>query len=68
MTESVTGQSVETARRALTARFKDGAIDSAEIDARLLVGFVLGLDLTGLITAAQRQLNADEATRLEDFA
>jgi release factor glutamine methyltransferase len=65
---SFTGQSVETARRALTARFKSSAIDSAELDARLLVGAVLGLDLTGLITAAHRQLISDEATRLEDFA
>lgn len=68
MTASFAGQSVETARRALTARFKSGAIDSAELDARLLVGAVLGLDLTGLITAAQRRLTADEAARLEDFA
>ncbi|CAN7603139.1 peptide chain release factor N(5)-glutamine methyltransferase [Bradyrhizobium sp. LjRoot220] len=68
MTGSFAGQSVETARRALTARFKSSAIDSSELDARLLVGAVLGLDLTGLITAAQRRLTADEATRLEDFA
>jgi release factor glutamine methyltransferase len=67
MTDSLAGQTVETARRALTARFKSSAIDSSEIDARLLVGAVLGLDLTGLITAAHRQLSADEATRLEDF-
>jgi release factor glutamine methyltransferase len=66
--ESFVGQTVETARRALTARFKSSAIESAELDARLLVGAVLGLDLTGLITAAHRQLTSDEATRLEDFA
>lgn len=62
------GQTVETARRALTARFKSNAIESADLDARLLVGEVLGLDLTGLITAAQRQLTVEESTRLEDFA
>jgi release factor glutamine methyltransferase len=62
------GQTVETARRALTARFKSGGNESAELDARLLVGAALGLDLTGLITAALRLLTADEATRLEDFA
>jgi release factor glutamine methyltransferase len=61
------GQTVETARRALTLRFKSGAIESAELDARLLVGAVLGLDLTGLITAARRQLAPNEATRLEEF-
>ena len=64
--ESFAGQTVETARRALSARFKSSAIESSEIDARLLVGAVLGLDLTGLITAAHRQLTADESTRLED--
>ncbi|MBA2397525.1 MAG: peptide chain release factor N(5)-glutamine methyltransferase [Bradyrhizobium sp.] len=68
MTDSLPGQTVEAARRALTARFKSNAIDSAELDARLLVGAALGLDLTGLITAAQRQLTADEAARLEHFA
>jgi release factor glutamine methyltransferase len=62
------GQTVETARRALTARFRSGGNESAELDARLLVGAVLGLDLTGLITAAHRQLTPDQATRLEDFA
>jgi release factor glutamine methyltransferase len=67
MTDSFAGQTVETARRALTARFRSGENESGELDARLLVGAVLGLDLTGLITAAQRQLTADEATRLEDF-
>ena len=66
--ESFAGQSVETVRRALTARFKSAAIESAELDARLLVGAVLGLDLTGLITAAQRRLTPDEATGLEEFA
>jgi release factor glutamine methyltransferase len=66
--EPFAGQTVETARRTLTARFQFSAIESSEIDARLLVGAVLGLDLTGLITAAHRQLTADEAARLEDFA
>ena len=36
--ESFAGQAVETARRTLTARFKAEAIDSAELDARILVG------------------------------
>jgi release factor glutamine methyltransferase len=55
------------ARRTLTARFKNSGIDSAELDARILVGAVLGLDLTGVIAAAARLLTSDEATRLEDF-
>lgn len=68
MTASFAGQTVDAARRALAARFKSGSIESAELDARLLVGAVLGLDLTGLISGASRQLNADESISLEDFA
>jgi release factor glutamine methyltransferase len=68
VTESLAGQTVDTARRTLAARFRSGAISSAELDARMLVGAVLGLDLTGVITAANRLLTSDESTRLEDFA
>jgi release factor glutamine methyltransferase len=68
VTESFAGQTIETARRALTARFKSGGIESAELDARILVGAALGLDLTGMIAAAGRRLSSDESIRLEDFA
>jgi release factor glutamine methyltransferase len=67
VTESFAGQTVETARRRLTARFKSESIDSAELDARILAGAVLGLDLTGVIAAAARPLTSDEATCLEGF-
>ncbi len=66
--KSLAGQTVDAARRALTLRLKSNATESTELDARLLVGHALGLDLTGLITSAQRQLTADEAARLEHFA
>jgi release factor glutamine methyltransferase len=61
-------QTVDAARRALAARFKADGNDSAELDARLLVGAALGLDLTGLITAANRTIASDESERLENFA
>ena len=64
----LTGQTVDAARRALTARFKSASIESAELDARMLVGAVLGLDLTGLISGARRQLTPDESIGLEQFA
>ena len=67
MTESFAGQTVEAARRALTARLKSASIDSAELDARILAGAALGLDLTGMIASAARHLTQDEAARLEDF-
>jgi release factor glutamine methyltransferase len=67
VTEFFAGQTVEAARRALTARLKSGDIESAELDARILVGAVLGLDLTGMIAAASRPLTSDEGLRLENF-
>lgn len=68
MTDCCAGQTVEAARRGLAARFKSGAIDSPELDARILVGAAIGLDLTGMIAAATRPVTAAEAERLEDFA
>jgi release factor glutamine methyltransferase len=68
VTEPLAGRTVETARRSLTALFKSSAIDFAELDARMLVGAVLGLDLTGMIAAASRLLTEDQSIRLEDFA
>lgn len=61
-------ETVETARRALAARFRAAEIESAELDARLLVGTALGLDLTGLITSANRELTSDESNHLESLA
>ena len=52
----------------LTARLQTHAVESAEIDARLLTGAVLGLDLTGLITAAARRLTEAEAALLDGVA
>jgi release factor glutamine methyltransferase len=67
VSSSFAGQTVEAARRNLTARFNSGGIDTAELDARILVGAALSLDLTGLIAAAARPVTSDEAVRLEDF-
>ena len=60
------GHTVEAARRLLTTRLRADTIDSAELDARILAGAVLGLDLTGMIAAAERRVTAAEAARLED--
>ena len=68
MTASLAGQSIEAARRMLAARLKSGSIESAELDARMLVGAGLGLDLTGMIRAAGRLLTPDESNLLESFA
>ncbi len=66
--ETLAGQTVESARRRLAARFKTAGIDSAELDARVLAGAALDLDLTGIITAASRKLTLNQSNRLEAFA
>jgi release factor glutamine methyltransferase len=68
MTSPFAGQTVDAARRMLAARFKSGATDSAELDARILVGAALDLDLTGVISTANRVLTSNESMRLEDLA
>jgi len=68
VTDPFAGPTVDAARRALAARLKSGGIDSAELDARMLAGAALGLDLTGMITAAGRPLTPDESNQLEQFA
>jgi release factor glutamine methyltransferase len=64
VSDTFAGQTVETARRMLTARLRTNSIDTAELDARILIGAVLALDLTGLIAAAERRVTAVEAARL----
>ncbi|UPJ58408.1 peptide chain release factor N(5)-glutamine methyltransferase [Bradyrhizobium sp. 192] len=62
------GHDVESARRALAARLQSAGIEDAALDARLLVGAALELDLTGMVTQASRRLTPDEAMRLERYA
>ncbi len=62
------GNSIESARRALTARLQSVGLEEAALDARLLVGAALELDLTGMVTQAARQLTPEEAARLEGYA
>ncbi|GLH78008.1 release factor glutamine methyltransferase [Bradyrhizobium sp. SSBR45G] len=65
MTEIIAGATVDAARRTLAARFAAAALDSPELDARLLIGHVLQLDLTGLVVHGQRPLSAADAVQLE---
>ncbi|MGX1167978.1 release factor glutamine methyltransferase [Bradyrhizobium sp. USDA 372] len=64
MSNLFTGQSIESARRALAAQLRSAGLDEAELDARILISAALGLDLTGLIAQAARPLTAAEASRL----
>ncbi|TYL87264.1 peptide chain release factor N(5)-glutamine methyltransferase [Bradyrhizobium rifense] len=64
----LTARSIESARRALAARLRSAGLDEAELDARMLLGAVLSLDLTGLISQAARPLTEAEATQLAGYA
>ncbi|WP_439395893.1 peptide chain release factor N(5)-glutamine methyltransferase [Bradyrhizobium sp. PMVTL-01] len=68
MSNGFTGQSIESARRAVAAQLRSAQLDEAELDARILIGAVVGLDLTGLIAQAARPLTSAEALQLAQYA
>jgi release factor glutamine methyltransferase len=59
---------IARARRALTESFRAAGLDSPELDARLLVGHVLGLDHAGLASAADHRLGSAEIRAVEALA
>jgi release factor glutamine methyltransferase len=65
--KALTG-TIEQARRALGAEFRAAALDSPELDARVLIGHALGLDHTALVAAAARPLAATEAAHIAALA
>ncbi|WP_315723899.1 MULTISPECIES: peptide chain release factor N(5)-glutamine methyltransferase [unclassified Bradyrhizobium] len=68
MTEIVAGATIDAARRTLAARLAAAGLDSPELDARLLVGHAMQLDLTGLVMHGQRHLSQEDAQRLDVLA
>ncbi|MBR0785642.1 peptide chain release factor N(5)-glutamine methyltransferase [Bradyrhizobium iriomotense] len=68
VSNAFTGQSIESARRTLAAQLRSAQLDEAELDARILIGAALGLDLTGLIAQAARPLTSAEALQLTQYA
>jgi release factor glutamine methyltransferase len=64
----MTRLTIEAIRRQLATRLQSAGVESPELDARLLVGYALGLDLTGLITAANRVLTEQESDSIEQLA
>jgi release factor glutamine methyltransferase len=68
LSDPLAGLTVEQARREIARRLASQAGDAAELDARLLVGHALGLDLTGMVSAANRALKADESNHIEALA
>jgi release factor glutamine methyltransferase len=61
------GITIAAARRAIADTFRQSGIESPELDARILVGHLLGLDHTALVTSANRTLDVDEGQALSNL-
>ena len=68
MTAASAALTIEAARRDLGLRLKAAGIESPELDARLLVGAALDLDLTALVAQSNKTLSPNDAARLAAFA
>jgi release factor glutamine methyltransferase len=62
------GSTVEAARVALAAAFRNAGLDTPQLDARILIGHALGVDHTGLATNAKRRLQAPETDAISALA
>jgi len=51
----------------MRARFREAGVDTPELDARLLVEAVLGMDQTDLITKSQQEITAAQKNMLDDM-
>jgi release factor glutamine methyltransferase len=60
--------SIDAARRSLASRFRRDGLDSAELDARLMIGHALALDHAALAAQAQRVLTTEEAATIVALA
>jgi release factor glutamine methyltransferase len=59
--DAAAGHSIGAARRQLAREFRQQGVETPELDARIIVGHVLGLDHTALATQSSRVLTAEEA-------
>ena len=62
------GLSIDEVRRKLAATFASHGLDSPDLDARILIGEALGLDLTGLIAQGRCHMTVHDALILSSFA
>ena len=62
------GVTIAAVRRAIARRFRDAGSDTPDLDARLLVGHVLGLDHAGLMRESERPLGPRALAGIEALA
>lgn len=62
------GQTIAQARRSLADAFRQEDLDSPDLDARLLIGHVLGLDHAALVAQSERKLSNEETAKMHQLA
>jgi len=66
--ELTTAETIASARQALARAFAAAALDSPELDARILVGHALGLDAAGIVSQGARQVTSSERAAIAALA
>jgi release factor glutamine methyltransferase len=66
--ELTTAETIASARRTLARAFTAAALDSPELDARILVGHALGLDAAGIVSQGARQVTSSERAAIAALA
>jgi release factor glutamine methyltransferase len=66
--ELTTAETIASARQALTRAFATAALDSPELDARILVGHALGLDAAGIVSQGARHVTSSERATIAALA
>lgn len=68
MTATLGSTSVAEARRTLVEQFRAAGIESPELDARILIGHVLGFDHAALASAANEPISRTSAANIKGLA
>jgi release factor glutamine methyltransferase len=66
--ESTTAETIASARQMLAHAFAAAALDSPELDARILIGHALGLDAAGIVSQGARQVTSSERATIAALA
>jgi len=66
--ELTTAETIASARQALARAFAAAALDSPELDARILVGHALGLDAAGIVSQGARPVTSSERATIAAMA
>ena len=66
--ELTTAETIASARQMLARAFTSAALDSPDLDARILIGHALGLDAAGIVSQGARQVTSAERAAIAALA